>query len=166
MKTYIIASTEYEANMPDLFLMDENGNYYGVSQHSYAQCDNFPKDVNHWAMREGSDKGRNFNIDCVDLDEEKVNLFNALTAEYAQLDAQQPTFGESCPLIADFKSMKSWNKACDEYNAKYLAWAKESNLAYFINRKREVWKQRTLLFCSFSSKVYDAIKFNDNIRYA
>lgn len=34
MKIYVIASTEYEANMPDLFLMDENGIYYGVSEHS------------------------------------------------------------------------------------------------------------------------------------
>ena len=56
-KFYVIASSEYEANMPDLFIMNDNGEYFGVSGHSYAAWHNYPKSINFW-MGLGSRKGR------------------------------------------------------------------------------------------------------------
>ena len=166
MKTYIIASTEYHANMPDLFLMTEDGQYFGVSQHSYVRFDNFPKEVNHWVTREGSDADRFFNIDCVDLDEADVARFDQLTQEYAELDKNQPSFEERYPLRADYKSKKAYTLACDDYMTRYRIWLKDNDIAGYVTRKNEIWKERTMLFCSLSQKVYDAIKYNDNIRYA
>ena len=54
-KFYVIASSEYEANMPDLFIMNDNGEYFGVSGHSYAAWHNYPKSINFWMGAEGSD---------------------------------------------------------------------------------------------------------------
>ena len=85
-KVYVIASSEYEANMPDLFLMDANGNYYGVSENSYAKWDDFPKSVDHWHCREGSDTDRRFHIDEVELPVEQVEKFEALTQQYKELN--------------------------------------------------------------------------------
>lgn len=164
MKTYIIASTEYRANMPDLFLMDESGNYYGITSVSYATLDKFPKDVNHWRTREGSDAGRYFNIDCVELADDLVKRFDDLTAEYIRLDREMPSFSESYPLPGDFKTKKAYQQACDEHVARYRAWFKENNVAFYVKRKAEVWEERTKLFCTFSDKVYEALKDNDNIR--
>lgn len=164
MKTYVIASTEYSANMPDLFLMDESGKYYGVSQHSYAVWDNFPTDVNHWRNRDGSDADRYFNIDCVELADDLVKRFDELTAEYARLDREMPCFAETYPLPADFKTKKAYKQACDDYVERHRVWHKESNVSFYMRQKAEVWEERTKLFCTFSDKVYAAIRDNDNIR--
>lgn len=166
MKTYIIASSEYHGNMPDLFLMDENGNYYGVSQHSYAFLDMFPKDINHWMTRTCSDADRFFNIDCVDIPEEVVSRFDKLTNEYAVLDAETPSFNEEYPVLADFKTKKAYREATDAWVERHTAWVKESNIAHYVTRKREIWNERTQLFGSLSAKVYDAIKYHDCFRYA
>ena len=164
MKTYIIASTEYRANMPDLFLMDENGNYYGVSETSYAKWDKFPTNIHHWENREGSDEGRRFNIDCVELTDEQVREFDELTKEYARLDAEKPNFNEPYPIAADFKTKKAYTQACDAWVDRYQAWVKEANIAYYVTRKREIWDARTDLFATFSTKVYNAIKYHECFR--
>jgi len=123
MKFYVIASIEYEANTPDLFLMDEEGRYYGVGSNSYVRWKDFPKSVEHWTKAEGSDAGRRFIVDEVEMPKEKAEEFNALTTEF--------------------------------------------DLAVFshnLGRRIEAWKQRTELFITFSQKVYDAIKDNENIK--
>lgn len=166
MKTYIIASTEYWGNMPDLFLMDENGNYYGVSTVSYAVMDKFPRSVEHWANREGSDAGRRFVIGCEDLDEAVVRKFDELTKEYEDLDRRTPHFEEEYPNLnsGEWKSRKAYRQACDEWMERHDAWVKESNIASFVRRMNDVWQERTELFASLSSAVYEAIKYHDCFR--
>lgn len=165
-KVYVIASTEYEANMPDLFLMDQEGNYYGVTHNSYACWHDYPKSIEHWFVAEGSDKGRYFNIDEVELTQAQVDEFDRITKEYARLDAETPTFDLQYPVSKEYKTKKAYNQAVNDFIAAHEEWCKKSNISYYINTKRDLWKQRTLLFITFSQKVYEAIKDNDNIKHA
>ena len=167
-KVYVIASSEYEANMPDLFIMDADGNYYGVSDHSFARWHNFPKDINYWKTAEGSDGCRHFIIDEVELPTAQVVRFEILTAEYCKLDAETPRFGEEYPnrIFGGFKTKKDYDKAVETYMEHYRVWCEASNIGEYISRKHELWKARTLLFITFSQKVYEAIKDNDNIKHA
>ena len=165
-KVYVIASSEYEANMPDLFIMDADGFYYGVSDHSYARWHNFPKDINHWQNAEGSDGGRHFIIDEVELPKAQVVRFEILTAEYCRLDAETPTFDLQYPVSRDYKTKKAYNQAVNDFMAAHEEWSKKSNIGYYINTKRDLWKQRTELFITFSQKVYEAIKDNNCIKHA
>lgn len=150
--------------MPDLFLMNEDGEYFGVSNQSYARWHNYPNSIEHWMKAEGSDAGRYFNIDCVELDEEIVKKFDELTKEYINLEANTPVFNEEYPSIFG-KSKKAYRQAVNEFMEHHAVWAKESNIAYYTNRKRELWNERTRLFCTFSKKVTEAISCNYYIRY-
>ena len=167
-KVYVIASSEYEANMPDLFLMDSDGNYYGVSVNSYVRWHNFPKSIDHWKNEEGSDAGRYFIIDEVELTTAQIEQFDNLTKEYSRLDAETPKFGEEYPnsIFGGFKTKKAYNQAVETYMEHYCEWCKTSNIGEYVSRKNELWKARTLLFITFSQKVYEAIKDNDNIKHA
>lgn len=167
-KFYVIASNEYEANMPDLFVMDADGNYYGVSDHSYARWHNFPKSIDHWMNIEGSDSGRYFIIDEVELPTSQVVQFEILTAEYCKLDAETPKFGEEYPnrIFGGFKTKKAYDQAVETYMEHYREWCEASNIGEYISRKNELWKARILLFITFSKNVYEAIKDNDNIKHA
>jgi hypothetical protein len=165
-KFYVIASSEYEANMPDLFIMNDNGEYFGVSGHSYAAWHNYPKSINYWMGAEGSDAGRYFNIDEVELTQAQVDEFDRITKEYARLDAETPTFELTYPVSRDYKTKKAYNQAVNDFMTAHEEWCKKSNIGYYINTKRDLWKQRTELFITFSQKVYEAIKDNDNIKHA
>lgn len=163
MKIYIIASTEYEANMPDLFLMDTDGNYYGVSPHSYVRWHNYPKDINHWMTSKCSDADRFFHIDEVELPIEKVNEFDSITKEYVRLEEETPRFELFYPVRRLFKTKKAYNQAVREFIEKHSEWCETSNIRYYTQVKNELWNQRTSLFCTFSKNVYDAISDNHNI---
>ena len=165
MKIFVIASTEYEANMPDLFLMDAEGNYYGVNHNSYVIFHKYPKSIDYWRHAEGSDAGRYFNIDEVELPADKVEEFNRITKEYERLDAETPTFERTYPIRSEYKTKKAYNEAVNDFMAAHDEWCKMSNIGYYVNTKRDLWKQRTELFCTFSRKVYDAISDNDNIKH-
>ena len=165
-KFYVIASSEYEANMPDLFIMNDNGEYFGVSGNSYAAWHNYPKSINFWMGAEGSDAGRYFNIDEVELPTDKVEEFDRITKEYARLDAETPKFELQYPVGSAYKTKKDYNQAVNDFMAAHEEWCKKSNIGYYINTKRDLWKQRTELFITFSQKVYEAIKDNDNIKHA
>ena len=166
MKFYVIASTEYEANMPDTFLMDENGNYYGVTEHSYATWDNYPKSADFWRNAQGSDSDRYFNIDYVEISEEMVAEFDTLTKEYIRANAEIPKFGEKFPnlMLGGFKTKKAYNEAVKAYEERYNEWKRTSNVVAFIAQRDELFTKRTRLFLSFSKKVYDAISDNENIK--
>lgn len=167
MKTYVIASTEYKANMPDLFLMDENGNYYGVTDHSYALWDNFPKSVDHWHTREGSDAGRYFNIDEVELPAEKVERFEYLTQKHRELNKkiEEVAFPEKAPSSKDYKTYRSYIIASNKWLKRLDVWREEHDFKNLLQQRADAWKERILLFTSFSQKVYEAIKYNNNIKY-
>lgn len=156
-KFYVIASTEYEANMPDLFVMDAEGNYYGVSGTSYVRWHNYPKSIDFWKSAEGSDAGRYFNIDEVELTQAQVDEFDRLTKEHERLDAEMPDFELKYPERKDYKTKKAYNQAVNDHVAAYEEWIKKNNIAYYINTKRDLWKQRTELFITFSQKVYEDI---------
>lgn len=164
MKIYVIASTEYEANMPDLFLMDNDGNYYGVGKNSYARWQNFPKGIGHWMSAEGSDIDRRFNIEEVELPSDKVEEFDRITKEYAKLDDETPRFELFYPVLSEYKTKKAYQQAVDEFNEKHKEWCESSNIRHYMAAKDELWRQRTTLFCTFSQKVYDAISDNDYIK--
>lgn len=164
-KVYVIASTEYEANMPDTFLMDEMGNYYGVTHNSYACWHNYPKSIEHWIDAEGSDKGRYFNIDEVELPVEQIEKFDALTKEYEQVLDSVPTFEHKYPYRSEYKTKKAYMEAADEHVKKYREYIKANNIVEKNKRISELWTERVQLFCSFSSKVFKAIKDNDPIKH-
>lgn len=164
MKFYVIASTEYEANMPDLFVMDEEGNYYGALTESYPAWRGFPKDVDYWRNAEGSDAGRYFNIDEVELDIAQVEKFEAATRYYEQVRKDTPVFGKKFPMRSDFETKKAFNDAANKFTSEHDQWFRENNVAWFMETASEVWKQRTELFLSFSEKVHEAISNNDHIK--
>lgn len=95
-----------------------------------------------------------------------VAKFDKLTKDYAELDAATPSFDESYPLPADYKTKKAYNVACEEWAERHSAWVKESRIAEFVTRKRDLWEERTKMFASLSEKVYEAIKYHDCFRYA
>ena len=165
MKVFVIASTEYRANCPDMFLMDAEGNYYGVSEHSYASWKGFPKDINYWRNAEGSDSDRWFNIDEVELTAEQVEQFDSLTKEYAELSANAPQFSEQYPTQSDYKTKKAYKEAVDGFLARHEAWFKTANVKEHTIAMNETWSKRIRLFCTFSEKVYNAIKDNDPVKY-
>ena len=164
MKIFVIASTEYEANMPDLFLMDAESNYYGVSQNSYASWHKFPKSIDHWMNAEGSDAGRFFNIDEVDIPTDQVEEFDRITKEYERLDAETPRFELTYPAQKDYKTKKAYQEACDDFETQHSEWCKTSGIQKYMSAKNELWEQRTRLFCSFSKKVRKAISDNNYIK--
>ena len=161
MKVFVIASTEYRANCPDMFLMDAEGNYYGVSEHSYASWRNFPKSIDYWRNAECSDSDRYFNIDEVELTRETVEQFDSLTKKYAELSANAPRFSEKYPRQSDYKTKKAYNEAVDGFLARHKAWIKTEKVIEHTNAMHDTWRERTRLFCTFSDKVYNAIKDND-----
>ena len=167
-KFFIIASTEYEANMPDLFVMDAEGNYYGVSEHSYARWDNFPKSVEHWNGREGSDAGRYFNIDEVELPTEQVEKFETLTQEYRQIQQtiDDNAFPEKAPVFSDFKTRRSYTIASNKWSKRYDAWWQEHGMRDLMGKRQDKWTERTRLFVTFSKKVTEAISDNHCIQRA
>ena len=103
--------------MPDLFIMNDNGEYFGVSGHSYAAWHNYPKSINYWMGAEGSDAGRYFNIDEVELTQAQVDEFDRITKEYARLDAETPTFELQYPVSRDYKTKKAYNQAVNDFMA-------------------------------------------------
>lgn len=166
MKIYVIASTEYEANMPDLFLMDQQGNYYGVSKNSYAAWHNYPKSIEHWINAEGSDSGRYFNIDEVEMTQEQVDEFDRITKEYQQIHDATPVFEEEYPsAFKKWPSKKAYQEAVDEWKVRHSAWAETSNVAFYNKRKDELWNERTRMFLTFSKKVAEAVSDNHCIKY-
>lgn len=164
MKIFVIASTEYASNMPDLFLMDAEGNYYGVGPHSYVPFHNYPKDIEHWLDAHCSDIDRLFNIDEVELPVEKVEEFDRLTKEYMKMDAEEPEFGHTFPVRKDYKSKKDYDKAVADFEKQYRQWYADLGIANYVLAKEDLWTQRTKLFCSFSEKVTDAISDNECIQ--
>lgn len=64
MKAFRIISTEFSANVPSVFLF-LNGNYYGCM--IYPKGNNYPQDVKFWETAEGSDLGRRFKIEEVEI---------------------------------------------------------------------------------------------------
>lgn len=165
MKVFVIASTEYRANCPDMFLMDGEGNYYGVTEHSYASWRNFPKSIDYWRNAEGSDSDRWFNIDEVELTAEQVEQFDSLTKKYAELSANAPQFSEQYPTQTDYKTKKSYKEAVDGFLARHESWFKNANVKEHTIAMNEIWSKRTRLFCTFSEKVYNAIKDNAPVKY-
>lgn len=165
MKVFVIASTEYRANCPDMFLMDAEGNYYGAERSVYARHANYPKDINYWRNAEGSDSGRWFNIDEVEVTKEQIEQYCAAVKAYHDMYDSRPLFGESYPEQKNYKTKKAYKEAVDSYMAREEAWCKENNIAQHVRDIRELWFASIRIFCSFSAKVYEAIKDNDPVKY-
>ena len=165
MKVLVVASHEYEANCPDMFLMDAEGNYYGVSNNSYATWRNFPKSIDYWRNTEGSDAGRFFYTDEVELPREIVEKFDAITKRDNEMSDNAPVFNEKYPVLADYKTRKAYKQAVDAYIARHDEWAKSANIKGYCIEKSKIWNERIKMFCSFSEKVYEAIKDNNPIKY-
>lgn len=166
MKIYVIASEEYKANMPDMFLMDEQGNYYGVSGSSYAAWHNYPKSIEHWFDATGSDDGRYFHIDEVEMTQEQADRFDRITKEYMQIHESTPVFNEEYPNAFDkWPSKKAYQKAVDEWKERHAAWCEETDVASYNRRANNLWNERTAMFLTFSKKVTSEISDNDCIKY-
>lgn len=161
MKFYTISSTEYEANLPDFFIMDADGNYYGVfspiSYTSYAQFYKFPKDVNFWRTAEGSDAGRHFIIDEVDIDESLVHEFEAVTREYEAVKASTPEFEKTYPSERNFRTKRAYKQAEDAWWAEHAAWCKKVNMPKYMNKREQLLTRRVVLFIGFSEKQRNAL---------
>lgn len=151
MKAYLISSTEYPANTPDKFIMDENGNYYGVMNHSCAIFHNYPNNITFWETAECADSDRFFNIATADISKEQLDEFDSLTKEYLRIDAETPEFTEQYPdgMSSQWKSKKEYNDACKEWMRRHEIWVIESNIASYITKKRVLLKERENLFNSF-----------------
>lgn len=145
--------------------MDEEGNYYGVSEYSYAKIRNFPKSIEYWRQSTSSDADRIFFIDEVDLFGEQVEAFDNITKEYIRLEEERPVFGESYPLEKDYKTKKAYKQAVDEHMGKYMQWLKDSGAMKLSMKRSELWKDRARMFLSFSKIIENCISDNDNIKY-
>lgn len=165
MKTYIIASSEYRANFPDMFIMKEGGTYFGVSEYSYAKFHKYPTSVDFWRNAEGSDAGRYFFVEEVEITDEQIALFDSMTKKYYELDNLIPKNEENPPCRNEFKSSKSYERAFEEWHERYMVWIKENDIWRLRQEKDDIWVSRTKLFLSFSAKVAEFLSNNDNIKY-
>lgn len=154
MRAYLITSTEYKYNSPDRFIMDENGNYYGVGEHSYAIIRNFPKSIDYWMTATCADSDRYFNIVSVELTMEQLEVFDSITKEYINHTKTAPMFGEQYPdgTSKEWKSKKEYKAAVDSYVKRYEAWMVEhrEDNRMFCERQRELSDERKRMFASFS----------------
>jgi hypothetical protein len=153
MRAYLITSTEYKHNNPDRFIMDENGNYYGVGEHSYAISRNFPKSIDYWMTATCADSDRYFNIVSVELTMEQLEAFDNITKEYIANTATAPVFGEQYPdsTSKEWKSKKQYNAAAKDFIKRYEAWMTEHRDECKAYREREsrLANERKSLFDSF-----------------
>jgi len=153
MRAYLITSTEYKYNSPDRFIMDVNGNYYGVMPHSYAIIREFPQSIEYWMNATCSDSDRFFNIHVVDLSAEQLAEFDGMTKEYIKMEENAPVFGEQYPdsMSKEWKSKKAYNEAVEGWMKRHNAWVEESksDIAQFNIRMRELVQARIQLFKSF-----------------
>lgn len=69
MKAYRITSTEYQANIPSVFLF-VNGEYHGCM--IYPKHRNYPQDVDYWRTATCADDGRYFHVEEVEVDENDI----------------------------------------------------------------------------------------------
>ena len=156
MKTYLITSTEYKHNTPDRFIMDENGNYYGVMPHSYAIFHNFPKSIDFWMNATCSDSDRYFNIVSVELTQEQLEAFDNITKEYIDNSKHAPVFGERYPdsMSKEWKSKKDYKAAAEAYIKRYKTWMAEHRDEWraYAKRQSELGHERIRLFLSFMSR--------------
>lgn len=154
MRAYLITSTEYKYNSPDRFIMDENGNYYGVGEHSYAIARNFPQSIDYWMTATCADSDRYFNIVSAELTMEQLEAFDKITKEYINHSNSAPVFGEKYPdsMSQEWKSKKEYNAAVAEWMKRHDAWVCEnkSNIIRYREREAELSLQRKLMFASFS----------------
>ena len=165
MKAFVVASSEYKANWPDMFVMTEDGTYYGVSEVSYAKIRNFPKEICYWKNANSSDSDRGFFIDEVELDEADLVKFDEITREYYRLESEKPKHDEPRPERESFKTSKDYNKAIDEYIERYMSWFNNSGARETMTKRENLWVERVKMFLSFSDKVASCISSNDNIKY-
>jgi len=82
MKAYRITSTEYCANIPDVFMMTEDGLYYG--DRGYPNRDGFPKDVEHWKTAACSDVDRRFKVEEIDVPDSTMRALNEIDYQFNQ----------------------------------------------------------------------------------
>lgn len=154
MRAYLITSTEYKYNEPDRFIMDENGNYYGVGEHSYAIFHNFPKSIDYWMSATCSDSDRFFDVVSVELNMEQLEAFDSITKEYINHPNSAPVFGEQYPdgMSNEWKSKKAYNAAVEEWMKRHDAWVAENrnNIIEYRERERELSQERKRMFASFS----------------
>lgn len=153
MRAYLIKSTEYKHNTPDRFIMDENGNYYGVGEHSYATIRNFPKSIDYWMTATCADSDRYFDIVSVELTMEQLEAFDNITKEYINHSNSAPVFGEQYPdsLGIVWKSKKDYNAAVEGWMKRYEGWLAEnrSKIAEYRERESELSEERKHMFASF-----------------
>lgn len=156
MKFYLIQSTEYKANEPSRFIMDENGKYYGCQgvDGCYARIHNYPANPEYWKTATCADADRYFSVWEKELTIEDVQKFDELTAEYIRLDEETPSFAEPHPGSHrdDYKSKKIYEAAVNEWLERYMTWQKESGIAEYTTRRQAVNKERTELFIELREK--------------
>lgn len=153
MKTYLITSTEYKYNEPDRFIMDDEGNYYGVGEHSYAIIRNFPKSIDYWKNATCSDSDRYFHIEEVELTQDQLEAFDSITKKYIENTKTAPVFGEQYPdgTSKEWKSKKEFNAAADAFIKRYEKWMVDNREACMLYREREhvLSDSRKRMFNSF-----------------
>lgn len=116
---YLIISTEYEENLPSIFLFDDgDGRYYGCK--IYPKGRNYPKNIKYWADASCSDEDRFFKIKEVNLTDEQMAIIKKLQNV---IDANQSMIVSSIfPYIKrDFnikrgKKYQVWKEATDKQN--------------------------------------------------
>lgn len=137
--------------------MDENGNYYGVMQHSYAVLRNFPKSIDYWKSSTCADSDRYFHVVSVDLSESQLQEFESVTNEYTKLQNETIEFGEQYPdsRSNEWKTKKAYNEAVKDYMARHDAWIAENRdkIHEIYERKSNLWKERVRLFQSFEANA-------------
>jgi hypothetical protein len=153
MKIYAISSTEYEGNMPDLFLMDTDGNYYGLSSCSYPEFYHFPKSIDFWRETVCSDDDRYFCIAEVELPVESIKQFDSVTREHRELCANTPSMGLKAPAAADFKTDRAFKAAVKEFLAQQSAFYNSEEWCNFSAKRSNLWNERIRLFMSFSEEL-------------
>ncbi len=154
MRAHLITSTEYKYNEPDRFIMDENGSYYGVGEHSYATLHKFPKSIHFWMTATCADSDRFFNVVSVELTKEQFEAFDRITKEYINHSNSAPLFGEQYPngMSNEWKTKRAYNAAVEEWMKRHDAWAAENrnNIIEYRERERELYQERKRMFASFS----------------
>ena len=151
MRYFAIKSTEYHANTPDTFLMDQEGNYYGVQDpFSYARARNYPKDVDYWRTATCSDADRFFTVSEISITKADALAFDQVTKRAAEVSESIPV----CPFKLDDiplqgRGKKASDKRFAEYWEKYNAWSQANGIREKVMESRRLDCERRTMFYTF-----------------
>lgn len=142
---HLIISTEYYANQPSVFLLNDS-NYYGCNL--YPRGRNYPTTIDYWYDATCSDSDRYFQITEVELTEENLSLIkklqNVIDANESMITHTNWPFIRKNWKVRRGKVYQEYKMATEEQE-KAIREEQERNHPYYIAYRAAYSELRNLL---------------------